>query len=161
MWGDDAVRLWQGFGERAGGRGSGPAGGGLVRTGCAIGNIRAEEASGAKNDRSGLLELLDLVDLVDLVVPGVPGDTLAATHIDRLSRGLTCGLQVIEGLHRPGVVVAKLDQRPLGRGPGEVAGRGAVVYAASDEPAVGQRYRGESALAGTGISGYNFGNIAW
>ncbi len=42
----------------------------LVRIGCAIGNLRAEEASGAKNDRSGLLELLDLVDLV---VPGVPG----------------------------------------------------------------------------------------
>ena len=127
----------------------------LVRLGCAIGNIRFEEATGTKNDRSGLLDLLDLLDLV------VPGDTLVATHIDRLSRGLTCGLQVIEGLHRPGVVVAKLDQRPLGRGPGEVAGRGAVVYAASDEPAVGQPYRGESALAGTGISGYNFGNIAW
>ena len=33
----------------------------LVRSGCAMGNIRAEEASGAKNDRGGLLELLDLV----------------------------------------------------------------------------------------------------
>ena len=33
----------------------------LVRAGCAMGNIRAEEASGAKNDRGGLLELLDLV----------------------------------------------------------------------------------------------------
>ena len=87
----------------------------LVRIGCAIGNIRAEEASGAKNDRSGLLDLVDLVDLVVPVVLVVPGDTLAATHIDRLSRGLTCGLQVIEGLHRPGVV-AKLDQRPLGAG---------------------------------------------
>ena len=31
----------------------------LVRAGCAMGNIRAEEASGAKNDRGGLLELLD------------------------------------------------------------------------------------------------------
>ena len=28
-----------------------------------------------------------------------------------------------------------------------------LVYAASDEPAVEQRYRGESALVGTGISG--------
>ncbi len=63
----------------------------LVRAGCAMGNIRAEEDSGAKNDRSGLLELLDLV---------VEGDTLVVTHIDRLSRGLTYGLQVIEGLHR-------------------------------------------------------------
>ena len=66
----------------------------LVRAGCSLGNIRAEEASGARNDRSGLLELLDLV---------VEGDTLVVTHIDRLSRGLTHGLQVIEGLHRAGV----------------------------------------------------------
>ena len=66
----------------------------LVRSGCAMGNIRAEEASGAKDDRGGLLELLDLV---------VAGDTLVVTHIDRLSRGLTYGLQVIEGLHRAGV----------------------------------------------------------
>ena len=36
-----------------------------------------------------------------------------------------------------------------------------LVYAASDEPAVGQRYRGESALVGTGIAGYNFGIITW
>ena len=65
----------------------------LVRAGCSLGNIRAEEASGARNDRGGLLELLDLV---------VEGDTLVVTHIDRLSRGLTHGLQVIEGLHRAG-----------------------------------------------------------
>ena len=63
----------------------------LVRAGCSLGNIRAEEASGARNDRGGLLEVLDLV---------VEGDTLVVTHIDRLSRGLTHGLQVIEGLHR-------------------------------------------------------------
>ena len=61
----------------------------LVRAGCSLGNIRAEEASGARNDRGGLLELLELV---------VEGDTLVVTHIDRLSRGLTHGLQVIEGL---------------------------------------------------------------
>ena len=66
----------------------------LVRAGCSLGNIRAEEASGARNNRGGLLELLDLV---------VEGDTLVVTHIDRLSRGLTHGLQVIEGLHRAGV----------------------------------------------------------
>ena len=66
----------------------------LVRAGCAMGNIRAEEASGAKNDRGVLLELLDLV---------VEGDTLVVTHLNRLSRGLTYGLQVIEGLHRAGV----------------------------------------------------------
>ena len=47
-----------------------------------MGNIRAEEASGAKDDRGGLLELLGLV---------VEGDTLVVTHIDRLSRGLTMG----------------------------------------------------------------------
>ena len=28
----------------------------LVRAGCPLGNIRAEEASGAKNDRGGLLD---------------------------------------------------------------------------------------------------------
>ena len=28
----------------------------LVRAGCSLGNIRAEEASGARNDRGGLLE---------------------------------------------------------------------------------------------------------
>ena len=64
----------------------------LVRAGCSLGNIRAEEASGARNARGGLLELLDLV---------VEADTLVVTHIDWLSRGLTHGLQVIEGLHRP------------------------------------------------------------
>ena len=73
----------------------------LVRSGCAMGNIRAEEASGAKNDRGGLLELLDLV---------VEGDTLVVTHIDRLSRGLTYGLQVIEGLHRAGVEFRSLSE---------------------------------------------------
>ena len=70
----------------------------LVRAGCAMGNIRAEEA---KDDRGGLLELLDLV---------VEGDTLVVTHIDRLSRGLTYGLQVIEGLHRAGVEFRSLAE---------------------------------------------------
>ena len=73
----------------------------LVRAGCAMGNIRAEEASGAKDDRGGLLELLDLV---------VAGDTLVVTHIDRLSRGLTYGLQVIEGLHHSGVEFRSLAE---------------------------------------------------
>ena len=73
----------------------------LVRAGCSLGNIRAEEASGARDDRGGLLELLDLV---------VEGDTLVVTHIDRLSRGLTHGLQVIEGLHRAGVEFRSLSE---------------------------------------------------
>ena len=73
----------------------------LVRAGCSPGNIRAEEASGARNDRGGLLELLDLV---------VEGDTLMVTHIDRLSRGLTHGLQVIKGLHRAGVEFRSLAE---------------------------------------------------
>ena len=72
----------------------------LVRAGCSMGNVRAEEASGAKDDRGGLLELLDLV---------VEGDTLVVTHIDRLSRGLTYGLQVIEGLHLAGVEFRSLS----------------------------------------------------
>ena len=73
----------------------------LVRAGCSLGNIRAKEASGARNDRGGLLELLDLV---------VEEDTLVVTHIDRLSRGLTHGLQVIEGLHRAGVEFRSLSE---------------------------------------------------
>ena len=73
----------------------------LLLAGCAMGNLRAEEASGAKNDRIGLLELLDLV---------AEGDTLMVTHIDRLSRGLTYGLQVIEGLHHAGVEFRSLAE---------------------------------------------------
>ena len=42
----------------------------LVRAGCAMGNIRAQEVSGAKNDRGGLLELLDLVGQVTIGGPG-------------------------------------------------------------------------------------------
>ena len=66
----------------------------LVRAGCPLGNIRAEEASGAKNDRGGLLELLDLV----------------VTYIARLSRGLTCVLQVIDGLHLRGIEFRSLAE---------------------------------------------------
>ena len=66
----------------------------LVRAGCAMGNTRAEEASEAKDDRDGPLELLDLV---------AAGDTLVVNHIDRLSRGLTYGLQEIGALHHAGV----------------------------------------------------------
>ena len=77
----------------------------LVRAGCSMGNVRAEEASGAKDDRGGLLELLDLV---------VEGDTLVVTHIDRLSRGLTYGLQVIEGLHRAGVEFRAISENAVG-----------------------------------------------
>ena len=39
-----------------------------------------------------------------------PGDTLVVTHIDRLSRGLTYGLQVIEGLHRSAVEFRSLAE---------------------------------------------------
>ena len=123
----------------------------LVRAGCSLGNIRAEEASGARNDRGGLLELLDLL---------VEGDTLVVTHIDRLSRGLTHGLQVIEGLHRAGVEFRSLSEDfdtatatgkfqltmvlafsewwrnsikgALGGGTGEGAGRGAFPRAAAE-----------------------------
>ena len=77
----------------------------LVRAGCAMGNIRAEEASGAKNDRGGLLELLDLV---------VEGDTLVVTHVDRLSRGLTYGLQVIQDLHLRDLGTGSAHHRPMG-----------------------------------------------
>ena len=62
---------------------------------------RSEEASGAKNDRSGLLELLDLV---------VAGDTLVVNKIDRLSRGLTYGLQVLDDLHLRGVEFRSLAE---------------------------------------------------
>ena len=59
------------------------------------------DGSGTKNDRGGLLELLYLV---------VEGDTLVVTHIDRLSRRLTYGLQVIEGLHLSGVEFRSLAE---------------------------------------------------
>ena len=66
-----------------------------------MGCIRLEEASGVKDDRSGLLEPLDLVAEVD---------SLVITHIDRLSRGLTYGLQVIEGPHHAGVMFRSLAE---------------------------------------------------
>ena len=50
----------------------------LVRAGCSLGNIRAEEASGAKDDRGGLLELLDLV---------IAGDTLVVSPTSTGSPG--------------------------------------------------------------------------
>ena len=40
----------------------------------------------------------------------VGGDTLVVAHIDRLSRELTCGLQVIEALHRAGVEFRSLAE---------------------------------------------------
>ena len=40
----------------------------------------------------------------------VAGDTLVVTHIDRLSRGLTYGLQVIEGLHHARVEFRSLAE---------------------------------------------------
>ena len=74
----------------------------LVRAGCPFGNVRAEEASGAKNDRGGLLELLDLV---------VEGDTLVVTPTLTASPGgLTYGLQVIEDLHLRGVEFRSLAE---------------------------------------------------
>ena len=67
-----------------------------MRAGCVLGNVRVEEASGAKNNRGGLLEVLDLV---------VEGDTLVVTHIDQLSRKLTYNecrlLRSIRGLPNP------------------------------------------------------------
>ena len=39
-----------------------------------------------------------------------PGDTLVVTYIDRLSRGLTYGLQVIEGLRHAGVEFRSLSE---------------------------------------------------
>ena len=59
------------------------------------------DGSGTKNDRGGLVDLLDLV---------VEEDTLVVTHIDRLSRRLTYGLQVIEGLHLSGVEFRSLAE---------------------------------------------------
>ena len=49
------------LGQRAGGQESGPAGGAAVCAGCAMGNIRAEETSEAKDDWGGLLELHPLM----------------------------------------------------------------------------------------------------
>ena len=41
---------------------------------------------------------------------GFPARFLVVTHIDRLSRGLTYGLQVIEGLHHAGVEFRSLAE---------------------------------------------------
>ena len=73
----------------------------LVRAGCPLGNIRAEEASGAKNDRGGLLELLDLV---------VEGDTLMVTHIDRLAGNLAEGIRTVQYLHDQGIHIRALPK---------------------------------------------------
>ena len=59
----------------------------LVRAGCSLGNIRAEEASGARNDRGGLLELLDLV------VEGEPFGSVS----DWLQEDAMVGLKVAVG----------------------------------------------------------------
>ena len=57
--------------------------------------------AGSRTTAAASWKLLDLV---------VEGDTLVVTHIDRLSRGLTHGLQVIEGLHRAGVEFRSLSE---------------------------------------------------
>ena len=108
----------------------------LVRAGCPLGNVRSEEASGAKNDRGGLLELLDLLV--------VEGDTLVVTHIDRLSRGLTYGLQVIEDLHLRGVEFRSLAedfrhrngqrQIAINDGPGFLASGGGIPSGSGPSP---------------------------
>ena len=149
---DDALRLRQGLGERAGGQESGPAGGAAGPRRLLPGKYPSrKKPAGARNDRGGLLELLDLV---------VAGDTLVVTHIDRLSRGLTHGLQAIEGLHRAGVEFRSMSEdfdtaTATGKlqltmvlafsewwrnsirersvaGAGEGAGRGAFPWAASE-----------------------------
>jgi len=61
-----------------------------------MGNIRAEKARGAKNDRGGLLDL-------------------GVTHIDCLPRVLTYGLQVIKDLHLRGVEFRSLADPQFGR----------------------------------------------
>ena len=77
----------------------------LVRAGCAMGSIRAEEAGGAKNDRGGLLELLDRA---------VEGDTLEVTHFDRLSRGLTLRPSGNRGPAPEGCCQGRAEVGPLG-----------------------------------------------
>ena len=58
----------------------------LVRAGCSLGNIRAEEASGARNDRGGLLELLDLVvEVAEVPEAYSPVDVTQVTSTRRSS----------------------------------------------------------------------------
>ena len=63
--------------------------------------LEPRRPAGPRTTAAALLELLDLV---------VAGDTLVVTHIDRLSRGLTYGLQVIEALHHGGVEFRSLSE---------------------------------------------------
>ena len=98
---DDALRLRQGLGERAGGQESGPAGGATGPRRLLPGKYpsrrsqRGQERPRRPPGTAGLV---------------VEADTLVVTHIDRLSRGLTHGLQVIEGLHRAGVEFRSLSE---------------------------------------------------
>ena len=73
----------------------------LVRAGCPWATFEPRRPAGPRTTAAGSLELLDLV---------VEGDTLVVTHIDRLSRGLTYGLQVIEDLHLRGVEFRSLAE---------------------------------------------------
>ena len=73
----------------------------LIRAGVPLKNVYSEEGSGSKDDRAELLKVLELVK---------PGDTLVVCYIDRLSRGLTYGLGIIEGLHSRGIGFRSLNE---------------------------------------------------
>ena len=77
----------------------------LVRAGCAMGNIRAEEDSGAKNDRGGLLDLLDLVVEGDTLVV-IDGKTLRGSMPAGRSRGVHLMAAYLPG---EGVVLAQVE----------------------------------------------------
>ena len=70
---DDAVRLCQGLGERARGQESGLGGGAPAPLWLRHGELRAEEASGAKEDRGGLLELAKRLEVSRWTIQQVDG----------------------------------------------------------------------------------------
>ena len=144
----------------------------LVRAGCAMGNIRAEEASGAKNDRGGLLELLDLVvegghpgghphrpalQGADLWSPGdrgsTPGGSGAPVPVGRLRHFDVHRQAPARDGARLQRVVAELDQGALGRGPGKGTDRVPFPWPATEPERVAAGVHPGGAVEGSEPAG--------
>ena len=90
VWGHDALRLRQGLGQGAGGQEPGPAGG--APSSAPAAPWATSEPRRPAGPRTTAADSWNCWTWWSRATPWW-------THIDRLSRGLTYGLQVIEGLH--------------------------------------------------------------